>query len=128
MGKYDSYLLPPDAADLITQKVAQCGNRAERRKVLKALNKTNNILTYTQKRVNADANRELDERSKDSFGYIMAMFAIVLHDKYHWTDDGIEEMITEVNARLTGEWSEGKSVQDVARELEEKTGIELRVE
>lgn len=111
--------------NMVASQVAKAGNRAERRKILKALNKTKTIENYTQKELSKRANKEITDRANDSFAYIMAMFSIVLHDKYNWSDDDIEEMITEVNVRLNGEWSEGKSVEDVAKELFEKTGIEL---
>ena len=114
-------------ADIISEEISRAGNRAQRRKIIKALSKTDTIVKYTNERVRRDSDKELERRSNDSFGYIMSMIGIILHDKYNWTDDEIGNIFTEVSQRLNGEWSDGKSVDDVARELLEKTGIELVV-
>lgn len=116
-----------DTINEVCQMVAQSGNRSQRRKVLKALNKTKNIEKYTTEMISKEKNKELEEKSKQSFGYIMSMVGILLHDKYDWEDDKIGELFVEISNRLEGEWSENKSVDDVARELMEKTGIELVV-
>ena len=124
---YINNLTDSQMVDMVAEKVAKAGNRAERRKILKALNKTKRIESYANRTISKKAEKEIIDRSNDSFGYIMSMFAIVLHDKYKWSDEKIGEMITEVNSRLNGDWSNGKSLDDIAKELYEKTGIELVV-
>ena len=115
------------ATDEVAEMIARAGNRSERRKILKALNKTENIVRKTNEKLVRESNDELERRANDSFGYIMSMVGIVLHDKYGWTDDAVGEMFTEISSRLNGKWSEGKTPEDVAKELYEKTGIELVV-
>lgn len=128
MNDYSKYFMPTESAvDVVARQVSAVGNRSERRRILKALNKTEKITQHAQQRVASDAKKEINERSKDSFGFIMSMFGIVLHDKFGWDDEKIAEMFTEVSQRLDGEWAEGKTIEDVAKELFEKTGIELVV-
>ena len=127
LGTYGKYFVENGTVDKVEDLISKAGNRSERRKILKALNKTTRIAEHANKKIRADANEELAERANESFGYIMSMFGIVLHDKYGWEDEQVEEMFTEVSERLSGKWSEGKTVDDVAQELFEKTGIELVV-
>ena len=130
MGKYDSLFdapISPNTADIIAAKVASAGNRSERRRILKALNKTSTIAAYTQEKLGKEARKEVEERSNESFGYIMSMAGILLHDEYGWSDDDISDFFTGISNRLNGEWAEGKSAEDVAKELDEKTGIKLVV-
>lgn len=124
---YGKYFNKPNEADEVAEMIARAGNRSERRKILKALNKTKNIEKYTNEIVSKEKNKELEEKSKQSFGYIMSMIGIILHDKYNWSDDDIGDLFSETSRRLEGEWSDNKSVEDVAAELMEKTGIELVV-
>ena len=123
---YGKYFNKPNAADEVAEMIARAGNRSERRKILKALNKTQNIVTRANEKITKDANMEIERRSNDSFGYIMSMVGIVLHDM-GYGDDFVECVFLEVSRRLDGEWAKGKSVDDVAKELLEKTGIELVV-
>lgn len=129
MGKYDSIfgIGDDEIVNIISQKMSGAVNRSERRKILKSLNKTKNIAEYTQKRLNDKVNKQLEISSNETFGYIMSMTGIILHDKYNWSDDDIGDFFTEVSKQLNGEWADGKSVEDVAAELLDKTGIELRV-
>ena len=127
LGSYGKYFMNNGTVDRVEELVSKAGNRSERRKILKSLNKTTKIAEHANKKIREDANKELAERANDSFGYIMSMFGIILHDKYEWEDEKVEEIFTEVSERLSGEWSEGKSPEDVAKELFEKTGIELVV-
>jgi len=123
---YGKYFNKPSAADEVAEMIARAGNRSERRKIIKALNKTQNIVTKANERITKDANKELERRSNESFGYIMSMVGIVLHDM-GYGDDFVECVFSEVSRRLDGEWANGRTPDDVARELLEKTGIELVV-
>ena len=117
-----------EIVNMVASKVSQAGNRAERRKILKALNKTKNIERYANREISKKANAEVVEQTNNSFGYIMSMAGILLHDKYDWDDDSVGNFFTEISEMLNGKWADGKSVEDVAKELYEKTGIELRIE
>ena len=123
---YGKYFNKPNAADEVAEMIARAGNRSERRKIIKALNKTQNIVTRANERITKDANKELKRRANDSFGYIMGTLGIVLHDM-GYDDEAIEKIFTEMSKKLDGEWADGRSPDDVAKELLEKTGIELVV-
>jgi hypothetical protein len=136
---YGKYFNRTSATDEVAEMIARAGNRSERRKILKALNKTQNIVTMANERITKDANKELERRANDSFGYIMGTIGIVLHDMGYddeavekiFTemndDEAVEKIFTEMSKRLDGEWADGRSPDDVAKELLEKTGIELVV-
>ena len=124
---YENYFLKNSDMKRVEEMLAKAGNRSERRKILKAMNKTDKIAQYTKDKISKDAEKEIEERTNDSFGYIMAMIGILLHDKYGWKDCQIEDIFVEISDMMSGEWSNGKSVDDVAQELFEKTGIELVV-
>ena len=126
LSNYGNYF-GTNSVDYISEKISAAGNRAQRRKILKTMAKTETIAKYANERIRKEAGEELTQRANDSFGYIMSMIGIILHDKYKWEDEEIGSMFTEVSERLNGRWSEGKSVDDVAKELLEKTGIELVV-
>lgn len=123
---YGKYFNQQNAADEVAEMIARAGNRSERRKILKALNKTQNIVTKANERITKDANEEIEKRSNDSFGYIMGTLGIILHDM-GYGDEAIEKIFTEMSKKLDGEWSDGRTPEDVAKELLEKTGIELVV-
>lgn len=127
MGNYDEYfkdLSDEAVVNLITQKLQKAGNRSERRKILKSLTDTKEITKYAQKKITANANKEIYDRSNDSFCYILSMFGIVLHDKYSWKDEEIENIFTEVSRRL----NDGcVTIEALSEELYKKTGIELKV-
>ena len=71
-----------EIVNMVASQVAKAGNRAERRKILKALNKTKNIEHYTSRKVNERADEEVKQRVDMNFGYIMSAVCIVLHDKF----------------------------------------------
>lgn len=121
-----------EIVNMVASQVAKVGNRAERRKILKALNKTKNIEHYTTKRVNERSQGEIQERVDMNFGYIMSAVGIVLHEKYHWKNDGehgqISSFIERVSKELQTMSQDGMSAQDAIKKLEEVTGIELVVQ
>lgn len=120
-----------EIVNMVASQVAKAGNRAERRKILKALNKTKTIENYTTKRVNERSQGEIQERVDMNFGYIMSAVGIVLHEKYHWKNDGehgqISSFIERVSKELQIMAQDGMSAQDAIKKLEEVTGIELVV-
>lgn len=120
-----------EIVNIVASQVAKAGNRAERRKILKALNKTKTIENYTTKRVNERSQGEIQERVDMNFGYIMSAVGIVLHDKYHWKNDGehgqISSFIERVSKELQTMAQDGMSAEDAIKKLEEVTGIELVV-
>ena len=121
-----------EIVNMVASQVAKAGNRAERRKILKALNKTKNIEHYTSRKINERADEEVKQRVDMNFGYIMSAVCIVLHDKYHWKNDGehgqISAFIERVSKELQIMGESGMFAEDAIKKLEEVTGIELVVQ
>lgn len=121
-----------EIVNMVASQVAKAGNRAERRKILKALNKTKTIENYTTKLVNERSQGEIQEKVDMNFGYIMSAVGIVLHEKYHWKNDGehgqISSFIERVSKELQTMGESGMSAEDAINKLEEVTGIELVVQ
>ena len=113
-----------EIVNMVASQVAKAGNRAERRRILKALNKTKNIEHYTTRKVNERVGDELIERSNRSFGTILSSVGLVLHYDYSWSDEEIGKFIELVSIRL----EEYKDTETALKELEEVTGIELVVQ
>lgn len=123
---YSKLFNQPSSVDVISEMVSKAGNRAERRKILKTMNKIEKIEKYTRQEVTKRNEEELANRSNDSFAVIMSAVGVVLHEKYGWNDDLIGEMFGEIVGKLNGEWVE-RTPKEIVAELEEKTGIELVV-
>ena len=112
-----------EIVNIVASQIAKAGNRAERRKILKALNKTKTIEHYTTRKVNERVGDELIERSNKSFGTILSSVGLTLHYDYSWNDEEIGKFIELVSIRL----EEYKDTETALKELEEVTGIELVV-
>ena len=123
---YSKLFNQPSSVDVISEMVSKAGNRAERRKILKTMNKIEKIEKYTRQEVTKRNEEELANRSNDSFAVIMSAVGVVLHEKYGWNDDLIGEMFGEIVGKLNGEWVE-RTPKEIVAELEAKTGIELVV-
>ena len=123
---YSKLFNQPSSVDVISEMVSKAGNRAERRKILKTMNKIEKIEKYTRQEVTKRNEEELANRSNDSFAVIMSAVGVVLHEKYGWNDDLIGEMFGEIVGKLNGEWVE-RTPKEIVAELESKTGIELVV-
>lgn len=121
MGDY--IMSDAEIVNTIVSKVAKAGNRSERRKILKALNKTRTIEKYTSKMVNKKADEEVMERSNKSFGTILSAVGLALHYDYKWSDDDIGDFFQNVSNRI----SNCQDAEELVKELEEVTGIELVV-
>lgn len=121
MGDY--IMSDAEIVNTIASKVAKAGNRSERRKILKALNKTRTIEKYTSKMVNKKADEEVMERSNKSFGTILSAVGLALHYDYKWSDDDIGDFFQNVSNRI----SNCQDAEELVKELEEVTGIELVV-
>lgn len=112
-----------EIVNIVASQVAKAGNRSERRRILKALNKTKNIEHYTTRKVNERVGDELIERTNKSFGTILSSVGLTLHYDYSWNDEEIGKFIELVSIRL----EEYKDTETALKELEEVTGIELVV-
>ena len=122
-------------ADAVNQVMAMVNaasvNRSDRRKLAKTLSKTQSIIEYADKRATEKANTALANKAEMDMVWLYAMTGITLAKFYHWKEDPDQEhgQITSFFERMTRVMndynSRGYTVEDVAKEFEEMTGIEL---
>lgn len=109
----------------INAMVNASGNRSQRRKIAKSLNKTSTIAQYANERAEKKVDAKVEIRAEKDFMYIFGILGIVLGKNYHWSD----EQITSFYMRVTGKMEEyahkGWSTDQIVYELERLTGIEL---
>ena len=120
--------LPMDEEDVINKinaMVNASGNRSQRRKIAKSLNKTSTIAEYANARAGKRADARLEVRAEQDFMYIFGVLGIVLGDSYHWSDEQITSFYTRVTKKMDKLANEGWSTEDILNHLEELTGIEL---
>lgn len=107
------------------------GNRAQRKKLQKTLNKTEKILAKCEKSAKAKADKELDIRADANFMYVFACVGLTLNEDYHWKEDPDQDhgQITSFFERLTKKMEkysdQGLSTEDIIKLLDEKTGVQL---
>ena len=140
MGKYDSLnvlakrdfledLENKDAVNQVSAMVNRSGNRSSRRKIEKALNKTANIHAHCDKKATERANKQLADKAELDMVWMFATCGICLYKDYRWREDPTQEhgQLTSFFERLTktmNHYNEmGYTVEDVAREFEDMTGI-----
>lgn len=143
MGKYQTLnvlnkrsflddLRDTDAVNEVTAMVNSAGNRSTRRKVEKALNKTQNITKHADARATQRANRELANKAELDMVWLYAMAGYTLVKDYHWNNNGVHGQLDSFFERMTKHMNRfnemGYTVEDVAKEFEELTGIELVAE
>lgn len=120
--------LPMDEEDVINKinaMVNASGNRSQRRKIAKSLNKTSTIAEYANARADKRADARLEVRAEQDFMYIFGVLGIVLGGSYHWSDEQITSFYTRVTKKMDKLANEGWSTEDILNHLEELTGIEL---
>lgn len=121
-----------DAVNEVTCMVSSAGNRSTRRKITKALNKTQNITKHADMRATERANKQLANKAEEDLVWLYAMTGLTLFKKYRWTNDGehgqIESFFEKMTSLMNQYNDAGYTIQDVADELEELTGIQLVAE
>lgn len=143
MGKYQTLnvlnkrsflddLREVDAVNEVTAMVNGAGNRSTRRKIEKALNKTQNITKHANKKATERANKELLNKAEEDLVWLYSMVGLTLIKKYKWTNKGehgqIEAFFDKMTSLMNQYNDAGYTVYDCANELEELTGISLQAE
>ena len=109
----------------INAMVNASGNRSQRRKITKSLYKTSTIAEYANARADKKVDAKVEVRAEQDFMYIFGILGIVLQSGYRWSDEQITSFYTRVTKKMEQYANEGRSTDDIVRELEELTGIEL---
>lgn len=143
MGKYQTLnvlnrrsflddLREVDAVNEVTAMVNGAGNRSTRRKIEKALNKTQNIAKHANKKATERANKELLNKAEEDLVWLYSMVGLTLLKKYRWSNEGehgqIEAFFDKMTSLMNQYNDAGYTVYDCANELEELTGISLQTE
>lgn len=143
MGKYQSVsvlsqrsflddLQERNAVNEVVAMINSTGNRSTRRRVEKALNKTQNITKHANKKATERANKELSNKAEEDLVWLYSMAGLTLFKEYAWTNDGehgqIETFFDKMTSLMNQYNDAGYTVYDCADELEELTGISLQTE
>lgn len=116
-----------DASSLIN---ASGANRAQRKRLERALRKTENIMEYTQKHVNQKAFKEYQYSLDEMMVRFFSVLGIVLKNQYNFEESEEKEDISHMFDMLNTYLEEYRelSTSDVARICFETTGLELIAE
>lgn len=120
-----------DAVAEVASMLNASGNRSQRRKLEKTLNKTEKILAKCEQSAREKANKALEIRADANFMYIFACVGLVLNEDYYWKEDPDQDhgQITSFFERLTKKMEkyseQGYSTEDIINLLDERTGISL---
>ena len=124
-----------DTIDEVANMIKSSGaSRGERRRLEKALAKTNKLsakaLKKAQEKVNYEAYEEYKDITDLDFVHFNAILGLVMCDDYHWKEDGLDHgQITSLFERIQTKMAKynnlKKSTEDICKELYQKTGIIL---
>lgn len=118
------YRLSPDAVSEVAAMINNSGrNRKQRRKLEKALNKTENIVKHAQNKLDRSAYKEYSAAVEQNMCRFFAIFGIAGKKNWGWSDEELESNFDLLNAYL--EEYRDYTTDEVAKICEEATGIIL---
>ena len=104
-------------------------NRNQRRRLERALRKTENIVTHAQNRLDQSAFREYEKIAEKDMVHFFAILGIVFVDDYKWKEDDthnqIESLFRRMSSKIEYFANQGMTPDDIVKLLEDKTGIVL---
>lgn len=122
----------PLSEDAVTQVAAMLNNsganRKQRRKLEKALTKTQNIMEHAQRRVDRSSFKEYQNNLDVMMVRFYSVLGIVLKSHYNFEETEDKEQISEMFETLNCYLEEYRdvSLEDLVRMCYETTGIELQ--
>lgn len=118
------YRAMPDSVEEVAALINSRGrNRKQRRKLEKALNKTENIVAHAQKKLDRSAYKEYSAAVEKDMCRFFAILGIIGKKNWNWSDQELEDNYELFNAYLE-EYRE-YDTDEVAKICEEVTGIIL---
>ena len=118
------YRAMPDSVEEVAALINSRGrNRAQRKKLEKALRKTENIVAHAQKKLDRSAYKEYSAAVEKDMCRFFAILGIIGKKNWNWTDQELEDNLDLFNAYLE-EYRE-YDTDEVAKICEEVTGIIL---
>ena len=118
------YRAMPDSVSEVAAMINNSGrNRAQRKKLEKALRKTENIMAHAQKKVDRSAYKEYSAAVEKDMCRFFAILGIIGKKNWNWTDQELEDNYDLFNAYL--EEYKDYDTDEVAKICEEVTGVIL---
>ena len=118
------YRAMPDSVSEVAAMINNSGrNRAQRKKLEKALRKTENIMAHAQKKVDRSAYKEYSAAVEKDMCRFFAILGIIGKKNWNWTDQELEDNYDLFNAYL--EEYKDYDTDEVAKICEEVTGVTL---
>lgn len=119
-----------DAISEVAAMINNSGkNRNQRRRLERALRKTENIVTHAQNRLDQSAFREYEKVAEKDMVHFFAILGIVFVDDYKWKEDDthnqIESLFRRMSSKIEYFANQGMTTDDIVKLLEDKTGIVL---
>ena len=123
-----------DTIDEVANMIKAHGaSRGERRRLEKALAKTNKLsakaLKKAQERVNYEAYESYKESVDMDFTHFNAILGLVMVEDYHWKEDDTHDQITSLFDRFQAKMQKYNKLdwttQDICKYLKELTGVTL---
>lgn len=124
------YINTDDAISEVAAMINNSGqNRNQRRRLERALRKTENIVTHAQNRLDQSAFREYEKIAEKDMVHFFAILGIVFVDDYKWKEDDnhnqIESLFRRMSNKIDYFANQGMTTDDIVKLLEDKTGIVL---
>ena len=117
-----------DAIDQIASMINSSGyNRGQRRRLEKALGKTNKLSQRVQKKIGQNLYKEYQAATDSNMRRFFSVLGIVMHERYNWQEDEDSEEISDLFDALNNYLVEYKDLttDEVANICNEKTGLTL---
>ena len=129
-NKFRQYAMESDTIDDVANMINSSGaNRAQRRRLEKALAKTNKLTKKAEEKIHKGIYNKYKQLTDQDFVHFNAILGLVMCNEYGWVEEEDNEQITELFERIQDYMrkynEEGKSTKDAVMELENLTGIQL---
>lgn len=104
-------------------------NRGQRRRLEKALSKTNKLSQKCQKKLGENIYKEYQAAVDQNCVHFFSILALTLIEDYRWkeddTHDQVSSMLERVGKKIDKYAAQGYTTQDLAQLVEKETGIVL---
>jgi hypothetical protein len=121
-----------DCIQEVANMINNCGgNRSQRKRLERALNKVENIYSQAQKRVDRSAFRLYMDELDKNYVHFFACLGLCMIEQYHWNEAAenehgqISSLIERVDKTIRKYAEMEYTTEDIVKELEDKTGILL---
>lgn len=119
-----------DAINQVAAMINNSGyNRGQRRRLEKALTKTNKLTEKAQKKISDGAYKEYQKAVDTNYIHFFAALSITMSERYHWKEDEQHDQITSllesVGRTIDKYAGMGYTTEDLSKYVEDTLGIVL---